>query len=170
MLCCFLLYNIMLLLLLLSRFSHVWFCATPWTAAHQAPLSMEFSRQECWSWVPLPSPSHSSCAHLGGMVDVGSTLSLAALPCHLPCPARLRRACFMKKPTPSIKITQLLITLTLFLQVEIWRVWGGRLPNDVYAAKQKARVWTEGERYSKRFASHGPIQTTPLLSFFKITT
>ena len=29
--------------------------ATPWTAAHQAPLSMGFSRQECWSGVPLPS-------------------------------------------------------------------------------------------------------------------
>ena len=31
--------------------------ATPWTAAHQAPLSMGFSRQEYWSGVPLPSPN-----------------------------------------------------------------------------------------------------------------
>ena len=30
--------------------------ATPWTLAHQAPLSMEFSRQECWSGLPSPSP------------------------------------------------------------------------------------------------------------------
>ena len=30
--------------------------ATPWTAAHQAPLSVGFSRQEYWSGVPLPSP------------------------------------------------------------------------------------------------------------------
>ena len=29
---------------------------TPWTAAHQAPLSMGFSRQKCWSGLPLPSP------------------------------------------------------------------------------------------------------------------
>ena len=29
---------------------------TPWTAAYQAPLSMEFSRQEYWSGLPLPSP------------------------------------------------------------------------------------------------------------------
>ena len=29
---------------------------TPWTVAHQAPLSMGFSRQEYWSGVPLPSP------------------------------------------------------------------------------------------------------------------
>ena len=31
--------------------------ATPWTAAHQAPPSMRFSRQEYWSGLPLPSPS-----------------------------------------------------------------------------------------------------------------
>ena len=36
--------------------SHVWLFATPWTAAHQAPPSMGFSRQEYWSGVPLPSP------------------------------------------------------------------------------------------------------------------
>ena len=30
--------------------------ANPWTAAHQAPQSMGFSRQEYWSGVPLPSP------------------------------------------------------------------------------------------------------------------
>ena len=29
---------------------------TPWTVAHQAPPSMEFSRQEYWSGVPFPSP------------------------------------------------------------------------------------------------------------------
>ena len=36
--------------------SHVLLLATPWTAAHQAPPSMGFSRQEYWSGVPLPSP------------------------------------------------------------------------------------------------------------------
>ena len=30
--------------------------SAPWTAAHQVPPSMGFSRQECWSGVPLPSP------------------------------------------------------------------------------------------------------------------
>ena len=34
--------------------------ATPRTAAHQAPPSMGFSRQECWSGVPFPSPMHES--------------------------------------------------------------------------------------------------------------
>ena len=30
--------------------------ATPWTVAHQAPLSMGFSRQEYWNGLPFPSP------------------------------------------------------------------------------------------------------------------
>ena len=33
--------------------SHVWLVVTPWTAAHQAPPSMGFSRHEYWSGVPL---------------------------------------------------------------------------------------------------------------------
>ena len=37
--------------------SRVWLFTTPWTAAYQAPPSMGFSRQECWSGLPLPSPS-----------------------------------------------------------------------------------------------------------------
>ena len=36
--------------------SHVQLLATPWTVAHQAPLYMEFSRQEYWSGLPFPSP------------------------------------------------------------------------------------------------------------------
>ena len=44
----------MLLLLLLSRFSLVRLCATPETAAHQAPPSLGFSRQEHWSGLPFP--------------------------------------------------------------------------------------------------------------------
>ena len=39
--------------------SRVWLLATPWTAAHQAPLSMGFSKQEYWSGVPLPSPIYT---------------------------------------------------------------------------------------------------------------
>ena len=35
--------------------SRVQLLATPWTVAHQAPPSMGFSRQECWSGLPLPS-------------------------------------------------------------------------------------------------------------------
>ena len=50
--------EIITVLLLLSHFSRVRLLATPWTAAHQAPPSMGFSRQEYWSGVPLPSPKN----------------------------------------------------------------------------------------------------------------
>ena len=48
------------LLLLLSRLSRVRLCATPETAAHQAPPSLGFSRQEHWSGLPFLSPMHES--------------------------------------------------------------------------------------------------------------
>ena len=50
-------------MLCVQLFNHVqlfvapWAVA-PWTVAHQAPLSMEFSRQEYWSGLPFPSPGH----------------------------------------------------------------------------------------------------------------
>ena len=47
-------------LLLLSCFSHVQLCATPQTAAHEAPPSLGFSRQEHWSGLPFPSPMRGS--------------------------------------------------------------------------------------------------------------
>ena len=53
-------HEIKTLLLLLSRFSRVRLCATPETAAHQAPSSLGFSRQEHWSGLPFPSPVHES--------------------------------------------------------------------------------------------------------------
>ena len=49
-----------LLLLLLSHFSSVRLCVTPSMAAHQAPPSLGFSRQEYWSGLPFPSPMHES--------------------------------------------------------------------------------------------------------------
>ena len=51
---------LLLLLLLLSRFSRVRLCVTPEMAAHQAPPSLGFSRQEHWRGLPFPSPMHES--------------------------------------------------------------------------------------------------------------
>ena len=49
----------LLLLLLLSHFSCVRLCVTPQMAAHQVPPSLGFSRQEPWSGLPFPSPTHA---------------------------------------------------------------------------------------------------------------
>ena len=46
--------------MLLSRFSRVRLCATPQTAAPQAPPSLRFSRQDHWSGLPFPSPMHEN--------------------------------------------------------------------------------------------------------------
>ena len=45
---------------MLSHFSCVRLFVTPWTVAHQASLSMEFSRQEYWSVLLCPSPGDIS--------------------------------------------------------------------------------------------------------------
>ena len=56
-----------MLLLLLSQFSRVRLCAIPLTAAHQAPLSLGFTRQEHWSGLPFPSPMQETpVGFLGG--------------------------------------------------------------------------------------------------------
>ena len=44
----------------LNRFSHAQLFVTPWTVAHQAPLSMRFPRQQYWSELPFPSPGDLS--------------------------------------------------------------------------------------------------------------
>ena len=57
-----------------SCFSHVCLCATLWSIARQASLSMRFSRQEYWSGLPCPPP--------GDLLDPGvkpMSLCLAAL-------------------------------------------------------------------------------------------
>ena len=41
---------------IVKSLSHVWLLATPWTAPYQAPPPVEFSRQEYYSGLPLPSP------------------------------------------------------------------------------------------------------------------
>ena len=54
--CARIVYILYIILLLLSHFSRVRLCVTPQTAAHQAPPSLGFSRQDNWSGLPFPSP------------------------------------------------------------------------------------------------------------------
>ena len=65
---------------MLSCFSRVRLCATPQMAAHQAPPSLGFSRQEHWSGLPFPSPKHESESELAQSCP---TLS-DAMDCSLP--------------------------------------------------------------------------------------
>ena len=67
-----------LLLLLLSHFSCVRLRATPGTAAHQAPLSLGFSRQEYRNGLPFPSPMHACMLSRFSCVQLCVTLWTAA--------------------------------------------------------------------------------------------
>ena len=66
--------HLLLLLLLLSCFSRVWLCATPETAAHQAPPSLGFSRQEHWSGLPFPSLMHEREKWKGSLSAVSDSV------------------------------------------------------------------------------------------------
>ena len=46
----------MLLCVCVQLLCRVQLLVTPWTVAHQVPLSVEFSRQEYWSGLPFPTP------------------------------------------------------------------------------------------------------------------
>ena len=52
---------------------HVWLFVTPWTVAHQAPLSMGFPRQEYWSRLPFPLP--------GALPDQGVQTHISCIFC-----------------------------------------------------------------------------------------
>ena len=63
-----------------SALSCVWLFETPWTVAHQAPLSMGFSRQESWNGLPFPSPRYwwllYYCVHEFNSIDLYTLKSL----------------------------------------------------------------------------------------------
>ena len=73
-------------LLLLSRFSRLRPCATPQMAAHQAPLSLWFSRQEHWNGLPFPFPIHacmlspSSQAHPNFIMKLNLQINTSNMP------------------------------------------------------------------------------------------
>ena len=56
-----------------QSFSRVRLFATPWTVAHQAPLSLAFCRQNYWSRFPFPSP--------GDLPDPGTELTVSCVSC-----------------------------------------------------------------------------------------
>jgi len=57
--------------------SRVQLFMTPWTRAHQAPLSMEFSRQEYWSGLPLPSPINNLTLYLKQLEEEQTKLEVS---------------------------------------------------------------------------------------------
>ena len=71
---------ICMLACMLSHFSCVQLCATLWIVAHQAPLSMGFSRQEYWSGLPCPPPADLPDPGVKPMSPVSPALQADSLP------------------------------------------------------------------------------------------
>ena len=78
------------LLVIMCMLSHVRLFVAPWAVARQAPLSVEFSRQEYWSGLPFPTPgdlpnlgiepmSPASPALAGGFFTTASSGKLSAI-------------------------------------------------------------------------------------------
>ena len=64
----------------LRRFSRVWLFATPWTVAHQAPLSMAFFRQDYWSGLPCSPPGYLPNPGIETMLLMFPALAGSSLP------------------------------------------------------------------------------------------
>ena len=90
---------------MLSHFSHVWLLATLWTVAHQAPLSMGFSKKEYWNELPGPPPgdlpysgikpvSPMSPAFAGGFFTTSATSAVSAICLRSHLRVRLPSLCF----------------------------------------------------------------------------
>ena len=72
------------ILLLLSCFSHVQLLTTPWTTAHQAPLSIGFSRPEYWSGLLFPPPGDLLDPGIKPASPVSPALQADSLPSEAP--------------------------------------------------------------------------------------
>ena len=67
----------------LSHFSHVWPFRNLWTLAHQAPLSMGFSKQEYWSGLPCLSPRDLPDQGIEATSPASPALEAGSLPTEL---------------------------------------------------------------------------------------
>ena len=98
--------------------SRVQLLATPWTATHQAPPSMGFSRQEYWSGVPLPSPR--------GSLRPEIFIRLSTV---LPKPANKRSSSWFRNHLPGeVEVTvvgfdMVMLTLTITLGRDSLSLW-----------------------------------------------
>ena len=73
--------------------SHVQLFATSWTVAHQAPPSMEFSRQEYWSGFPFPSLTHGGEGLIHSM-RLGTVLGCSLMEARLEISFEMRNKTF----------------------------------------------------------------------------
>ena len=110
--------SVSMLLLLLSCFSRVRLCVTPETAAHQAPLSLGFSRQEYWSGLPFPS----QCMKVKSESEVAQSCPTLSDPMDCSPPGSSVHGIFQARVLEwgAIAFSQLLLfTVVMFCKVSV---------------------------------------------------
>ena len=124
----------------LSRFSRVWLFTTHWTAAHQSPLSMGFSRQEYWNGSPCPPPAALPIQFSRSVVSESLRphgLQHAKFPCPSPTPG----ACSNSYPSSRWCHLDLVLCRLLLLRPSIFpsiRVF----PNELVLRNRWSKYWS----------------------------
>ena len=101
-------------------FCRVWLFATPWTVAHQVPLSMECSKQEFWSRFPFPTPGDLPHPGVGPACLVfpalaGGFYTTEPPGLHLP-----DKSTFSQRwQTPFVSVNKVLFTSFMFIHLRI---------------------------------------------------
>ena len=98
--------------------------ATPWTTAYQASPSMGFSRQECWSEVPLPSPNSITLEVMISTYEFGEAQIFS------PCAYACSLSCFQLFETTWTAIHQAFLSMG-FSRQEYWSGLPFPLPRDL---------------------------------------
>ena len=120
---------------MLSHFSRVQLCSTLWTTAHQAVLSVGFSRQEYWSGLPFPSP----CIALDLIYDIG--LNISTLWLYFAEEKRIHSDTFFKKKKDYFWLRWVFVAVQAFLSLReagATRSLGGLLCYGVYCCGEQA--------------------------------
>ena len=95
---------------------------TPWTAAYQVSLSVEFFRQEYWSWLPFPTLHHlpDQGVELETLVSTALTSGFlttrAIWKAHIPTPGHISRQTYNSRNTCI-----LIFRAALFTIAKIWK-------------------------------------------------
>ena len=87
--------------MLACSLSRIWLFVSPWTVAHQAPLSKEFSRQEHWSGLLFPSPGDLPNSGIKGAWPLSHALAGRFFTTELPGKPATEYICPQRKLSPS---------------------------------------------------------------------
>ena len=109
--------------LLLFSCKSVWLFATPWTVAHQVPLSTEFSRQEYWSGLPFPSPGESSDP---GIELVSPESARGSFTTEPPGKSQLCLVLLMKSVFKDCPLFSFLLSFFCLLTTEFLKIYFGK--------------------------------------------